>query len=128
MLFRSPTDSSVDALVRRRLAEALLGAGRVDAARDELREALLRLADDPHRTSYTHEPFVDLNGTQKALINVGSVGQPRDLDSRAACALFDPEAGFVRLDRLEYDLEREAERESDLGGAVTLGDERPPHY
>lgn len=83
---------------------------------------LLRLADDPHRTSYTHEPFVDLNGVQKALINVGSVGQPRDLDSRAACALFDSEAGFVRLDRLEYDLEREAERILDAGLPSQLGE------
>ena len=30
--------------------------------------------------------------------------------------------------RVQLLLEREAERESDLGGAVTLGDERPPHW
>lgn len=30
--------------------------------------------------------------------------------------------------RVQLLLEREAERENDLGGAVTLGDERPPHW
>ncbi len=30
--------------------------------------------------------------------------------------------------RVEMLMRREAERESDLGGSVTLGNERPPHY
>ena len=30
--------------------------------------------------------------------------------------------------RVQLLLEREAERESDLGGGITLGDERPPHW
>ncbi|MRU16836.1 SlyX family protein [Roseovarius sp. A21] len=30
--------------------------------------------------------------------------------------------------RVQLLMEREAERESDMGGQVTLGDERPPHW
>jgi len=39
------------------------------------------------------------------MINVGSVGQPRDHDPRAACAVYDVDAGEVRLLRVPYDIE-----------------------
>jgi diadenosine tetraphosphatase ApaH/serine/threonine PP2A family protein phosphatase len=42
-------------------------------------------------------------GTDKTLINVGSVGQPRDGDWRACYALFDGES--VRFRRVVYDVE-----------------------
>jgi diadenosine tetraphosphatase ApaH/serine/threonine PP2A family protein phosphatase len=38
------------------------------------------------------------------LVNVGSVGQPRDHDPRASYALYDIEAGTVRLRRVSYDV------------------------
>jgi len=38
------------------------------------------------------------------LVNVGSVGQPRDRDPRAAYAIYDDDAGTVRLRRVEYDV------------------------
>lgn len=37
-------------------------------------------------------------------LNPGSVGQPRDHDPRASCALFDSEKGTFRLSRLDYDI------------------------
>ncbi len=40
---------------------------------------------------------------QRLLGNVGSVGQPRDLDNRAAWMLFDPKAGAVTIRRVDYD-------------------------
>jgi len=40
----------------------------------------------------------------KYLINVGSVGQPRDRDPRAGFVTYEPEAGIVRLHRVEYDI------------------------
>ena len=40
----------------------------------------------------------------KYLINVGSVGQPRDRNPLAAYALYDPEARTVTLRRVEYDI------------------------
>ncbi len=40
----------------------------------------------------------------KALINPGSVGQPRDRDPRAAAALYDTGSRVVRVLRAEYDI------------------------
>lgn len=42
---------------------------------------------------------------RKYFINVGSVGQPRDGDPRAAYALYDPQARKIRFRRVEYDIE-----------------------
>lgn len=41
---------------------------------------------------------------RKYFVNVGSVGQPRDGDPRAAYVLYDPKARVVRFRRLEYDV------------------------
>ena len=42
---------------------------------------------------------------RKTLCNVGSVGQPRDLDPRACYILLDEKEGTIRYRRVEYDLE-----------------------
>ena len=47
---------------------------------------------------------------RKYFINVGSVGQPRDGDPRAAYVLYDPKARTVRFRRLEYDVAAAQER------------------
>jgi diadenosine tetraphosphatase ApaH/serine/threonine PP2A family protein phosphatase len=49
---------------------------------------------------------VELAGTSKYLVNPGSVGQPRDGDSRAAFALYDTDARVVTFHRVPYDIER----------------------
>ena len=41
---------------------------------------------------------------RKYFINVGSVGQPRDGDPRAAYVLYDPATRMVHFRRLEYDI------------------------
>jgi diadenosine tetraphosphatase ApaH/serine/threonine PP2A family protein phosphatase len=82
--------------------------------------ALLRLDDDPHRTAFTCEDLVELAGVHKALINVGSVGQPRDDDPRSACALFDTETDTVLIKRLQYDVELESARIRRAGLPVVL--------
>jgi diadenosine tetraphosphatase ApaH/serine/threonine PP2A family protein phosphatase len=43
-------------------------------------------------------------GKGRLIINPGSVGQPRDGDSRASYAIYDDEAGVVRLHRVPYDI------------------------
>ena len=45
-------------------------------------------------------PLVD---GRRYVINVGSVGQPRDRDPRAAYAIWDPEARRVSIRRVAYD-------------------------
>jgi predicted phosphodiesterase len=49
-------------------------------------------------------------GDKLTLINPGSVGQPRDLDRRAAYAILDTEAHTVTFWRLEYDYQETARR------------------
>lgn len=71
---------------------------------------IMRLVESPGRTSYTIDREVELEDTTAALVNVGSVGQPRDEDPRAAYAVYDTSAQRVELRRVEYDVEREADR------------------
>lgn len=54
---------------------------------------------------YDNAPKLDLSGAHKIIINVGSVGQPRDRDPRAAYALFDTETRRLEIRRLQYDWE-----------------------
>ncbi len=49
------------------------------------------------------EYVYDIDPSRKALINVGSVGQPRDRDNRASYVLVEP--GQVRFVRVPYDYE-----------------------
>lgn len=44
-------------------------------------------------------------GSRRIILNPGSVGQPRDGDSRAAYAVYDAEARTVSLHRVEYDVQ-----------------------
>lgn len=77
--------------------------------------ALLRLEDDPGHTAYTLDPEIDLADVRRALINVGSVGQPRDEDPRAAYAVFDSDDRRVWIGRVPYDIEDEAKRIRSVG-------------
>lgn len=83
---------------------------------------LLRLKEDPLRTAYTIDTEIDISESNRALVNVGSVGQPRDEDSRAAYALFDSELDRVWIKRIEYDIEREARRIRSVGLPAVLAE------
>lgn len=49
------------------------------------------------------------------LVNVGSVGQPRDGDPRAAFTVYDEERETVRFVRVEYDIQKAAQRIAEAG-------------
>jgi diadenosine tetraphosphatase ApaH/serine/threonine PP2A family protein phosphatase len=83
---------------------------------------LLRMRDDPLRTAYTLEDTIDLGEASRALVNVGSVGQPRDEDPRAAYAVYDTEGECVQIRRTAYDVEREAARIREAGLPGVLAD------
>lgn len=53
---------------------------------------------------------IDLSRELHYLINPGSVGQPRDGDSRSAHAILDLESGHLTLGRVVYDIEDTTER------------------
>ncbi len=58
---------------------------------------------------------INLNPNHKYLINVGSVGQPRDGDPRASYATFDPDERIVRLHRVDYDIQTAQQKILDAG-------------
>jgi diadenosine tetraphosphatase ApaH/serine/threonine PP2A family protein phosphatase len=80
------------------------------------------LRDDPTRTAYTVDPLVDVEEAHRALVNVGSVGQPRDEDPRAAYAVYDSDKGRVEIKRVAYDIDREAHRILSAGLPHILAD------
>jgi len=55
--------------------------------------------------SFEQEGEFEVGGRQQVLVNVGSVGQPRDEDPRAAFVLYDTDAGRLSLHRVSYNLE-----------------------
>lgn len=65
-------------------------------------------------------PF-ELESWDRYIINPGSVGQPRDLDPRAACCVLDTEARTVTFHRCEYDVAAEVEDFSKAGLPAFLG-------
>lgn len=83
---------------------------------------VMRFADDPGRTAYTCDTEVDLSETVKALINVGSVGQPRDENPLTACVLFDAVRRHSSLLRVSYDVEAEVARIAAAGLPRVLGE------
>lgn len=52
---------------------------------------------------------------QKTMINVGSVGQPRDGDPRAAYVIYDDDAKSVRIRRVDYDIDAAAAKILEAG-------------
>lgn len=46
----------------------------------------------------------DLHDVDKVLINVGSVGQPRDWDIRASYAIYDEKKKIVQIKRIKYNI------------------------
>ena len=74
-------------------------------------------------TEYISPEIIDyryeLNGSD-VVVNVGSVGQPRDQDSRACYVLLDGTA--VQFVRLEYDMETTRRKLNDGGFGPTYWD------
>ncbi|HOW15887.1 metallophosphoesterase family protein [Methanosarcina sp.] len=76
---------------------------------DEEIQSMLEGAIEPVKADFliighSHIPMNRKLGNL-TIINPGSVGQPRDGDTRAGCAVFDTETGKVEFFRLEYDIE-----------------------
>jgi predicted phosphodiesterase len=65
--------------------------------------------------SYTMSYDIDLTGFEKALVNVGSVGQPRDENPHASYAIYDESDGRVQIRRVPYDIEAAGRKILDAG-------------
>lgn len=53
---------------------------------------------------------LQLEPRYRYILNVGSVGQPRDGDARAAYGIFEPEGGTYKLLRVPYDVEKASDK------------------
>lgn len=67
----------------------------------------------PFERAVGHDAEVRLEAGRRYLINVGSIGQPRDSDPRLSYALFDGET--LRYRRVDYDFESAAKRILSVG-------------
>ena len=83
---------------------------------------VLQPAESPDRIAVAPDPFLDLTESYRAIVNVGSVGQPRDEDPRLAVGVFDVEAATIEIVRREYDIDREATRIRQAGLPNVLAD------
>lgn len=59
---------------------------------------------------------------ERVLVNVGSVGQPRDEDPRAAVAVFDTDAKTVEVRRVDYDFATTQKKIRDAGLPTVLAE------
>ncbi|MHC4870737.1 MAG: metallophosphoesterase family protein [Planctomycetota bacterium] len=60
--------------------------------------------------TYSLDPVVDIDYENKTIINVGSVGQPRDERPEASYAVYDTDKKQVFIRRVVYDIEKSAEK------------------
>ena len=85
------------------------------------RHIFTRCSTDLVVLGHTHVPFiVDLPGGR--VVNPGSVGQPRDGDSRASFAVLDTESRRCDIYRVEYDIAAETEAILNAGLPAVLAE------
>lgn len=65
--------------------------------------------------TYTLDKQIELERGVKSIVNVGSVGQPRDEDPRSSFAVYDDETLKVEIHRTEYDIEMASQKIMDAG-------------
>jgi len=70
---------------------------------------------DTDPVTYSLGPEIRINPELKTLINVGSVGQPRDEDARACYAVYDSDKGSVTIRRVKYNIEQAARKITEAG-------------
>ncbi|MFH1622104.1 MAG: metallophosphoesterase family protein [Candidatus Omnitrophota bacterium] len=60
--------------------------------------------DSSDRINFTKEQNIKVEDNKKYVINVGSVGQPRDGDSRGCFCIYDSKERTIQIKRFEYDI------------------------
>jgi diadenosine tetraphosphatase ApaH/serine/threonine PP2A family protein phosphatase len=65
--------------------------------------------------TFSQEAELTIDPQIKTLVNVGSVGQPRDEDARACSVLYDSDRRTVSIRRVTYDIQGAARRITDAG-------------
>jgi predicted phosphodiesterase len=76
---------------------------------------MIEWADEAVKRLSLEEGKLTLSRCSKYLINIGSVGQPRDGDNRSKYVLFDTLSGDLELRCVPYDIESVVQKILDLG-------------
>jgi len=108
-----PPESAVTYLTERTAPEALARAGewpeRLCFVGHTHRPQRLEVADDAALTPQL-QPLLSYwtvtSSARRWIVNLGSVGQPRDGDARACCAVWDDDRGILQTRRVVYDVDR----------------------
>ncbi len=58
----------------------------------------------------TYKRDISIEPNQKYIVNVGSIGQPRDGDARLSFVIFDPDADKIQFVRLDYEVNKTYEK------------------
>lgn len=83
--------------------------------------------EDKNRILYQEPAALSLEEDRRYIVNVGSVGQPRDGDPRACFCIYDEEASIFEFQRVSYDVEsaqkkiREALLPESLAARLAVG-------
>ena len=85
----------------------------LDTPLSELMRIYKDIQADVIITGHTHLPYVKKIG-DSVLINPGSIGEPRDGDTRASFATFDTDTGQIDLGRIAYDMTQTKNRLKEL--------------
>ena len=70
---------------------------------------------DEGRCNYAFDTKIHIADGERYIINVGSVGQPRDRNPLASFAVYDTAASEVEINRVEYDVETAQNKIIDAG-------------
>jgi predicted phosphodiesterase len=60
--------------------------------------------------SFNMDTEVRIDEQTKIMVNVGSIGQPRDENPDAVCVVYDSDEGLIRVTRVRYDVEKAARK------------------
>lgn len=72
--------------------------------------------------SHNQDSVVSVGESKKAMVNPGSVGQPRDGDSRAAYAIYDSDEEKIEIRRVKYNIDKASEKIQKAGLPKILGE------
>jgi diadenosine tetraphosphatase ApaH/serine/threonine PP2A family protein phosphatase len=82
----------------------------------------LTFVNSKERAIVDPRPVLEVEKGNRYIVNIGSVGQPRDFDPRASYAVYDATRNTVQIKRVEYDTASARRRIIEAGLPRYLGD------
>ncbi len=84
--------------------------------------AMIYVEEAKGAVGFSAAPRVVMDPRNRYIVNVGSVGQPRDNNPLAAYCLYDSDSGMVEIRRVRYDVETARKKIISAGLPRVLGD------